>query len=336
MSKQRLSKSDIPSLKRLAKAIKRDQGISHSEALDQVAQAYGYRAWSHLQSATPEEDALDRLLKEFLGGQRDERHFKLVIVLWENLKDHSLSNRLLSLLSRADAETIQAVYSDFRQKSSRALFNAIEQAKWEPHQSSWDDFDREQAPLEEAYIEQYFDKMAEEEAQFETESELGAWLAPLPGPIQKTILNFSFTRPDNGATCSLNNNLQFYQTHRARVEQVLIHAYMLYECPNFRDTEVLSQWLTTASLDIGQGLCPLDALWHDAALDYLSAFAEEMTDTKMIDAWVREPETMPARVRHLLVSQDVARANLPVLREAEIEVIVANLEKIVSRTGPLI
>ena len=334
MSKQRLSKNDIHSLKRLAKAVKRNQGISHSEALDQIAQLNGYRAWSHLQSETPEEYTFELLLGEFIRGQREERHLKLAIVLWENLKDRSVIIQLLSLLNDFDIKKVETVYFDFRQKNPASLIDDIYQARFENLLSFHDELDRDYEKAE-CYFEKKYDEIAENEMQFELEGQLGSWLAILPIHTQETILDFSFKRPDNGSAISLNKNIWFYQEYQERVDQVLQSVGMLYECPNFRDDQILSQWLITAYPYIGQDLCPLDALWHDGALVYLKAFAEETTETEMIDFWVREPEAMPAKVRHLLVSKDVARANLPALREAHIEMMTANLAHAFSRIPPV-
>nr|WP_273423754.1 hypothetical protein [Halomonas sp.] len=44
-----ISTNEIRSLKLAAKSLKRKSGISHSEALDQVAREKGFNSWSHLQ-----------------------------------------------------------------------------------------------------------------------------------------------------------------------------------------------------------------------------------------------------------------------------------------------
>ena len=47
-----LTKSAIEQMKRSAKRVAKSQNISHSQALDQAAQLYGYSRWSLLQRHT--------------------------------------------------------------------------------------------------------------------------------------------------------------------------------------------------------------------------------------------------------------------------------------------
>jgi len=346
MSNQRLSKNDIPALKRLAKAIKRDQGILHSEALDQVAQQCGYNAWSHLQSsiheraATEAREAAEALLREFFDGCREKRHLKMVIVLWEHLGHTSLVNRLLSKLHGAGESAIGEMYCDLKNESPQKLYDAIERAHFECMRADHEAFERQDALNEaavDAFIEEQIDQYEEDPAM----EQVGMLLSGLPPHLQTTILHYQFHVAGIDGPISLHDAPWFYREEQQRVDAVLLLITLLHDCirysSDFDAPESLDKWLITPFDPAKkESLCPLDALGSDVALEYLDAFAakidEETTDPReeaavksWVDRWMAEPQRILPEHRHLLDNEDTAKLHFETLRESALQVSVQQM-----------
>lgn len=320
MSNQRLSKSDIPTLKRLAKAIKRKQGISHSEALDQVAQQYGYNAWSHLQSSMLEPastESAEALLREFFDGCREKRHLKMVIVLWEHLGHTPLVNRLLSELRDADEAAIGEMYSGLKNESPQRLYDAIERAFFECMKIDHEASERQNA-LNEAAVDAYIEKHIDEYEENQAREQMGMLLSRLPPHTQTTILRHQFQVAGRDGPISLHDASWFYREDQQRVDAVFLLINLVHECirysSDFDGPESLDNWLITPFDPAKkESLCPLDALGSDVALEYLDTFAakidEETADPRAeaavkswVDQWMAEPQRILPEHRHLLGS----------------------------------
>lgn len=342
MSNQLLSKEDIPVLKRQAKAIKRRQGITHAEALDQVARQYGFNAWSHLQSSTPDSvktDTAETLLRAFFDGCREERHLKMVIVLWEHFGHTTLVNRLLAELNFADESALGEIYFNLKNESPQKLYNAIEKARYECFKADQEDLERQFAHDEAAYdafLEKQFGQYEEEQAR----EEMGMSLSKYPPHTQETILNHQFNMTGIDAPLSLHQPWVYYE-HHERVDSVLMLIDLLHDCmgysSDFDSPESLDKWLVTP-FDPAQkeSLCPLDALGSDVALEFLSAFvakideetADPRTETAVnywVDRWMAEPHQILPEHRHLLDKKEAAKLHFKTLRESARQVILQQL-----------
>lgn len=343
MSNQRLSKSQIPTLKRLAKAIKRDKGISHSEALDQVAQQYGYNAWSHLQSSIHEHtarEAGEALLREFFDGCREKRHLKMVILLWEHLGHTSLVNRLLSELRGVGESAIGEIYSDLKNESPQKFYDAIERAHFECMKSDHEAFERQDA-LNEAAVDAFIDERIDQYEEDQVGEQKGMLLSGLPPHTQTTILHYQFQLAGRDEPISLHDASWFYIENQQRVDAVLLLIKLLHDCigysSDFDSPESLDKWLVTPFDPAKkESLCPLDALGSDVALEYLDAFAakidKETADPRAeaavnswVDRWMAEPHQILPEHRHLLGNKDTAKLHFETLRESALQVSVQQM-----------
>ena len=343
MSNQRLSKSHIPTLKRLAKSIKRDQGILHSEALDQVAQQYGYNAWSHLQSSIPERavtESAENLLREFFDGRREKRHLKMVIVLWEHLGHTPLVNRLLSELRDADGAAIGEMYSGLKNESPQRLYDAIERAFFECMKIDHEASERQNA-LNEAAVDAYIEKHIDEYEEDQAREQMGMLLSRLPPHTQTTILRHQFQVAGRDGPISLHDASWFYREDQQRVDAVFLLINLVHECirysSDFDGPESLDNWLITPFDPAKkESLCPLDALGSDVALEYLDTFAakidEETADPRAeaavkswVDQWMAEPQRILPEHRHLLDDENTAKLHFETLRESALQVSVQQM-----------
>ena len=343
MSNQRLSRNDIPSFKRQSKAIKRKKGISHTEALDQVARQHGFNAWSDLQSSIPEtatKESAKVLLREFFDGRREKRHLKMVIVLWEKIGQKTFVNRLLAELRGADESAIGEIYSDLKNESPQKLYDAIEQAYFECIKLDHEAFEKQDA-LNEAAVDAHIEKHIDQYEEDQVRDQMRIFLSGLPSHTQKIILNHQFNITGIDYPVGLHQTW-VYQEHQERVDSVLMLINLLHDCigysSDFDSSESLDNWLVTPFAPAKkESLCPLDALGSDAALEYLDTFAtkidEETADLRAeaavnswVGRWMADPQQILPEHQHLLGNKETAKLHFETLRESFFEVSSQQLE----------
>tara|TARA_R110002074_G_scaffold106618_1_gene230377 strand:+ start:27865 stop:28878 length:1014 start_codon:yes stop_codon:yes gene_type:complete len=316
MSKQRLTPREIPTLKRLAKTIKRDQKISHSEALNQIAFQYGYSAWSQLHSEAIDTQRVEQLLREFADGKREQCHLNFVLRLWEHQASlpevRPVVSKMLSQLTADDELTITALLAEHSNGDSpEDLLAAIEMARSEKDAG----FDKAELLASEIF-EQEIDKVTDDQ---ESVAELDELLAPLPISTQNMILSYRFGEIRDARASTLAEDVELYKRNRDNVNKALLLVAELYAFGAFSDSQALNQWLKSPCLNDSSSRCPLDALWNNGVLVFVEQYAEkahEMFQRCMIQDWRSNPDKVPSEVRHLLDDKDIALRNFSTIERA--------------------
>ena len=316
MSKQRLTLQEIPTLKRLAKTIKRDLKISHSEALNQIAVQYGYVAWSQLHSEAVDTQRVEQLLREFANGKREQQHLNFLLRLWEHQASfpevRPFVSNMLSQLSTDEGLTMVALLAEHPDNHSPLdLLSAIDLARAE-----WDAKLDKVALCESGKHEHEIEGPIDDQ---ESEEELAELMSRLPLSTQNIIWNYKFAEVQDTSANTLSKDIELYKRNRKSVAKALLFVAELYTFKAFSAPQALNEWLKTGYVDGRTSRCPLDALWNNDVLISLGNYAEKahaIYQRGMIEEWRLDPVKVPSEVRHLLDDMDIALRNFSTIETA--------------------